>query len=100
MGFATSFIIISFAGFWSYALYHRYGLSKGHKLWLAYYAIIIVGGLMLLDTLMLFGLLDFVFPVINQIPWVNFDNGPDFVWNSFQLFGISLLSSFLYRFSV
>ncbi|MHA1147621.1 MAG: hypothetical protein ACTSR8_05200 [Promethearchaeota archaeon] len=88
MGFASSFIIICFAGFWSYALYHRYGLSKGHRLWLAYYAIFIVGGLMAFDTLMLFGLLDFIFPFLNQIPWVDIENGSDFTWNSFQLLGI------------
>ena len=74
MGFVTSFLIIIIAGFWSYLLYHRYGLSKGHKAWIAWYAFIIVGGLMILDTLIYFGFLDFVFPIINQFLGVNIEN--------------------------
>jgi len=91
MGFVTSFIIISTAGFWAYALYHRFGLSKGHKLWLAYYAIFIVGGLMVFDFLMYFGFFDTsVIPLINTIPWLpeEIQSGRDFMWNSFQLIGI------------
>ncbi len=88
MGFATSFLIIIFCAFWSYHLYHRYGLPKGHIAWIAWYAIIVVGGLMILDFIIYIGLLDFVFPILNQLPWVNIDNGVDFMWNSFQLIGI------------
>ena len=88
MGFITSFIIISFAGFFAYHLYHRFGLSKGHKAWLAWYAILIVGGLMLLDFLIYLEILNFIFPLLNQLPWVNIESGKDFMWNSFQLLGI------------
>ncbi len=88
MGFVTSFIIIIIAGFWSYYLYHKFGLSKDHKAWLAYYAIFIVGGLMVLDLLIYIGALDFVFPILNQLSWVEIENGKDFMWNSFQLLGV------------
>ena len=87
MGFVTSFLIIIIAGFWSYHLHHRFGLSKGHKAFIAWYALIVVGGLMILDFLIYIGLLDFVFPILNQLPWVSIDNGVDFMWNSFQLIG-------------
>ena len=88
MGFVSHFLIIIFFGFWSYLLYRRYGLSKGRMGWLAWYAFIIVGGLMILDLLIYIGLLDFIFPVLNQLPWVNIDNGVDYMWNSFQLIGV------------
>ena len=44
--------------------------------------------MMLLDTLIYFGVLDFVFPILNQLPWVDIENGADFMWNSFQLLGV------------
>lgn len=88
MGFVTSFIIIINLGFWAYLLYHKFGLSKGHQAWLAWYAILGVGGLMLLDFLIYLGVFDLIFPTLNQIPWVNIDNGKDFMWNSFQFLGI------------
>ncbi|MHA1291880.1 MAG: hypothetical protein ACTSQJ_04330 [Promethearchaeota archaeon] len=88
MGFITSLIVISFCAFWSYYLYHNYGLPKGHKAFVAWYAIVIVGSLMILDTLIYIGVLDFIFPYLNRIPWVNIDSGRDFMWNSFQFFGI------------
>jgi len=88
MGFATSFLLICFLGFWSYYLYHRFGYSKGKKGWIAWYAIIVVGGLMILDFIIYIGLLDLIFPLLNQIQWVHIDNGVDFMWNSFQMIGI------------
>lgn len=88
MGFVTSFILISIAGFWSYYLYHRYAAPKGHKAFLAWYAFIIVAGLMILDILIYVGIFDFVFPILNQLPWVHVDNGKDFMWNSFISIGI------------
>jgi len=88
MGFVTSFLIIMTAGFWAYNLYHRFGIAKGHQAWLAWYAFIIVGGLMILDLLIYIGVLDFIFPILNQLEWINIDNGQDFMWNSFQLIGI------------
>jgi hypothetical protein len=66
MGFVTSFLIIIFCAFWSYHLYHRYGLAKGHTAWIAWYAFIVVAGLMILDFIIYIGLLDFVFPLLNQ----------------------------------
>ncbi|MHA1283590.1 MAG: hypothetical protein ACTSQP_13910 [Promethearchaeota archaeon] len=88
MGFITSLLIIAVCGFFSYLLYHKFGLSKGHNAWIAWYAIIIVGGLMILDVLIYFGFLDFIFSYLNILPWVNIDNGQDFMWNSFILLGI------------
>ena len=88
MGFVTSFLIIIFCGFWAYFLYHKFGIEKGHQAWIAWYAIIVVGSLMVLDVLIYSGLLDFLFPLLNQLNWVNIDNGRDFMWNSLHLLGI------------
>ncbi len=88
MGFFTTFIIITILAYFSHRWYHKYGLKKGHTAWIAYYSILVCGGLLLLDILIYLGVFDFVFPLLNNLPWVNIDNGKDFMWNSFQLLGI------------
>ncbi|MHA1490773.1 MAG: hypothetical protein ACTSRI_14085 [Promethearchaeota archaeon] len=89
MGFFTSFIIICFLGFFSHLWYHKYGLSKGHLAWISYYTLFVIAGFLILDVLIYIGALDFIFPFLNQlVPWLNIDNGKDFMWNSFQIFGL------------
>lgn len=88
MGFVTSFLLICFFGFWAYWFYHKVGIPKDHQAFVAWYAIIIVGGLMLIDILIYVGIFDFVFPYLNALSWINIESGKDFMWNSFQLIGI------------
>ena len=88
MGFITTYILLTFLGYVSHIFYHKYGLPKGKTAWIAYYSMLTVGGLLLLDILIYIGILDFIFPVLNNIPWVSIDNGKDFMWNSFQFIGI------------
>jgi len=88
MGFITTYILLTILGYISHIFYHKYGLAKGKTVWIAYYSMGVVGGLLLLDILIYIGILDFLFPILNQLPWVSIDNGKDFMWNSFQLIGI------------
>lgn len=89
MGFFTTYIIIGFLGYFSHKWYHKYGLRKGHVAWIAWYSMIVVTGFLVYDFLMYFGMFDTtIIPLLNMIPWVNIDNGLDYMWNSFQLFGI------------
>jgi hypothetical protein len=88
MGFVLSFIIICLLGLFSHYLYHRYGLKKGHLAWIFYFSASVVIGFLLLDISFYIGLLDPLFLFLNKIPWIEIKNGKDFMWNSFQLFGI------------
>ena len=89
MGFFTSFLIICFLGLFSHRWYRKYGLSKGHLAWISYYTLLIVGGFLILDIFIYVGVFNFCFPILNQlIPWLNIENGKDFMWNSFKLIGI------------
>lgn len=88
MGFFSSFIILCVLGFFSHYLYHRFGLKKGHLAWIFYFSSFVVIGFLLLDICIYIGLFDPVFLFLNKISWVEIENGKDFMWNSFQLFGI------------
>ena len=88
MGFFTTFIIIAILGYLSHYFYHKYGIPKGKSGWVAWYSMIVVGVFWALDIAIYVGALNFIFPILNNLPWVNIDNGRDFMWNSFQLLGI------------
>jgi hypothetical protein len=88
MGFVSTLILIAVCGFLSHYWYRKYGLAKGKLAWISYFTLIVNLGFILLDVLIYMGIFDFVFPFLNNIPWVSIDNGRDFMWNSFQLFGI------------
>ena len=88
MRFITTYIILITLGTVSHIFYHKYGLPKGKTAWISYYSILAVGIFLLLDVLIYMGILDFIFPILNNLPWVSIDNGKDFLWNSFHLIGI------------
>jgi hypothetical protein len=89
MGFFAAFILIAVLGIYSHYFYHKFGLPKHHLAWIFYYSVIIVGGLMLMGILFYVGVFDNnLISVFNQIPWVDIENGKDYMWNSFQLLGI------------
>ncbi|MBD3194970.1 MAG: hypothetical protein GF317_07950 [Candidatus Lokiarchaeota archaeon] len=104
MGFVCSIFLISFFGFISHYWYRKYGLAKGKLAWISYYLLIVIGFILLLDLLIYLGLLDFLIPLFNYFPWINIDNGKDFMWNSFIIFGIdwniSYNDSGLYYFAI
>lgn len=89
MGFFTSFLFICILALFSHSLYHKYGLPEGHLAWIYYFSLSVVGTFLIIDALIYLGIFDFIFPLINQIPWVDISNGKDFMWNSFQLIGIN-----------
>ncbi|MHA1149395.1 MAG: hypothetical protein ACTSR8_14255 [Promethearchaeota archaeon] len=88
MGFITTIIIIYLLATFSHRWYHKYGLKKQNIAWIAYFGIVVVLGFLILDVLIYIGLFNFIFPLLNTLPWVDIENGRDFMWNSFQLFGI------------
>ena len=87
MGFVLSFLIISALGFFSHFWYHKYGIKKGHLAWIFYYGFFVINGFLVLNVLIYTGFLDFIFPLFNNLPWVDIDCGRDFMWNSFHLLG-------------
>ena len=88
MGFIESIIIIYILATFSHLWYHKYSLKKGNITWIAHFSMIVVGGFLILDISIYFGVLDFIFPILNNLSWVEIENGRDFMWNSFQLFGV------------
>jgi hypothetical protein len=88
MGFVSSFIIISLLGLFSHYLYHKFGLKNRHLAWIFYYSSFVVIGFLILDISFYIGLLDLLITLFNKAPWVEIENGKDFMWNSFQFFGI------------
>lgn len=89
MGFFTSIILISFFGFFSHYFYRKYGILRGKMGVIFYYSLLFIIIILLLDIFTYFGVFNFIFHVLNLIPWVSITNGKDFMWNSFQLFGIN-----------
>lgn len=88
MGFVTSIILISLFAFFSHYFYRKYGIQRGKLGWIFYYSVFIIGLFLLMDIFIYLGIFDFVFPILNRIPWISIENGRDLVWNSFQFFGI------------
>ena len=88
MGFFTTYIVMIILAYLSHYFYHKFGVPKGKSGWIAWYSMLVVVGLMAIDIAIYVGVFDFIFPLLNNIPWVNIENGRDFMWNSFQLFGI------------
>jgi hypothetical protein len=88
MGFVSSLILIAVFGFLSHYWYRKYGLARGKLAWISYFTLIINFGFLLVDVFIYIGVFDFVFPILNDIPWVSIENGRDFMWNSFHLLGI------------
>jgi len=88
MGFFVSFILICFLGFFSHHWYHKYGLSRGKLAWIFYFGVISIGSILLFNILIYIGSLDFIFPILNAIPWIDIDSGKDLMWNSLLIIGI------------
>jgi hypothetical protein len=88
MGFFISFLFICFIGFFSHHWYHKYGLSKGKLAWIYYFGVISIGSILIFSILLYIGALNFLFPFLNTIPWINIDSGKDLMWNSLLLVGI------------
>ncbi len=88
MGFLGSFLLICLLGFFSHLWYHKYGLSKGKLAWIFYFSVVSVGSILIFNILVYIGSFDFIFPLLNKIPWIIIDSGKDFMWNSLLLIGI------------
>jgi hypothetical protein len=88
MGFLGSFLLICLLGFFSHLWYHKYGLSKGKLAWIFYFSVVSVGSILIFNILVYIGSFDFIFPLLNKIPWIIIDSGKDFMWNSLHLIGI------------
>lgn len=71
-------------------LYRKY-LRKRNKDWIVFLAIIFISGVLLLDILIYFDVIDVTW--LNAIPWIHIpsnNSGKYFMWNSFLIFGINL----------
>ncbi|TFF96479.1 MAG: hypothetical protein EU547_06415, partial [Promethearchaeota archaeon] len=89
MGFSSSLIILSVLGLLSHYFYRRFGIAKGKLAWISYFTLLVNLGFLFLDILIYVGIFNFLFPIFNNLPWVNIENGKDFMWNSFQLIGLN-----------
>lgn len=88
MGFITSFLLLSLFGFLSHRLYHKWGLAKAHRGWLFYYCFFINAAFITIDVLIYHGIFDGLIATLNLVPWVEIQNGRDYMWNSFKLLGL------------
>lgn len=89
MGFISSLLLISFLGFFSHYWYRKFGIAKEKIAWISYFTLFVNLGFLIIDILIYMRIFDgFILPLLNSIPWVNIENGRDFMWNSFQLLGI------------
>jgi hypothetical protein len=89
MGFIDSIIVLFFLGWISSFLYRKY-LRKRNKDWLAFLAIIFIGGFLIVDFLIYLGFINILW--LNNLPWINIpvssESGIYFMWNSFLIIGI------------
>lgn len=89
MGFISQMILLSILGFLS----HYIDIYKGKRLknprWRFAYCYNCVSLFILFAILMYTGVLNFLIPYLNQIPWIDYLDGKDFMWNSGHLIGLS-----------
>ena len=82
MGFITTYVILSILGLFASSVIKKY--KKNHKGISAYYTVLAISILLILDILIYFGALDILWNIIStNIWWINIDCGRDFMWNSF-----------------
>ena len=86
MGFITQMIFIFLSGIWSARIYSR-KLRAKNKDWSAFLWLIFNVGTLIWGILLYFELIP-IANLVNWIPWVNVGGGKDWMWNSFQIFGI------------
>ncbi|MBD3350210.1 MAG: hypothetical protein GF364_01865 [Candidatus Lokiarchaeota archaeon] len=92
MGFFTAYIVLSILGLFSHYFYVYKGKRAENRAWVSYYGMIVVGLTLIFGILMYLDVLSFILDILNKIPWIQadpFQNGADYMWNSFRLIGIN-----------
>lgn len=86
MSFFDAYILLAILGLFSHKIYQKQRKS-GHKAFISYYSLFAVLGVLILDLLIYFGVLD---SVITAIYGTRFADGKDFMWNPFSIFFLDL----------
>jgi hypothetical protein len=86
MGFATQCMLLFFCGLFGARLYARKLRKKSHA-WSGYLWMLSNFGMWLWGILLYLNVIPIAL-LVNWIPWVEVENGKDWMWNSFQLLGV------------
>jgi hypothetical protein len=91
MSFVEGFGLMVLFGALSHSLYKK--RRQQHKAWLAWYSIIAVTAVLLLDIAIYVGWMDWMIGGLNTLPWLvdnPISSGKEWMWNPFRYLGLDL----------